>query len=610
LNVLNEGILDFNKLDSNTNQKITPNYKVKKIDKSLFLTSEESINQQSIAETPIQNNQIIIPKSIEETKHQDLVSAIETKSLSELKIQVLSKKAKIRENNVNVPVIQNIIQQEQKEQNVLQLQIQELPEINAEKVNEELIETYEELTNDILPVDIDLVKAVEEIQDIAEFTPGMENLSITDFDFTEIKPIEGWSKHKPSLKSDVGNEEINKITEIVWKLTDNYVKSRKVDLRGIGNLNKKLASIKSDYRLHPINYSFGAPLNSPYASNKGTTIILSIPLDFNTSKRLLVFIQESRSKYISEINCDIEFIAKIISDYYVVGFNVTQARLKSNSKANPLSLVINKLALTRKYLIKPLYDGDDEFSQILIETKTGKNQWLRVYIYETSIKGTYQIMFKSKIDNEWKHSLNFSSLLDIQKLLLDKFEEKLNEFFNEFDWTQFGVYSEDEDNREVYLINKITYRNLKNAFVSIYDNIVEYPENGIFIKEVLSQLDTKKDISSAYAAETIIGKTNYLDYFILTYSAEQVIGGDKRNGKDYITSEKYYEDNLISEKSRVPYEERYKTILKKQGTDRNYNARQYIFTLMYSINKEVKTLQSKSFEELKTLSGFLTINPK
>ena len=34
LNVLNEGILDFNKLDSNTNQKITPNYKVKKIDKT------------------------------------------------------------------------------------------------------------------------------------------------------------------------------------------------------------------------------------------------------------------------------------------------------------------------------------------------------------------------------------------------------------------------------------------------------------------------------------------------------------------------------------------------------------------------------------------------
>lgn len=622
---LNEGILDFSKLGSNNTQKVTPNYKIKKINRNLgnletsapVEVSNQLLSQENQPE--IVSNQIIIPKSIAEIKHQNLVSSIENKSLSELKIQALSKKAKIRENNVNVSVIQNI-QNIQEEQHILQLEIPEkqqefqepiqLPEIDAEKVNEELIETYEELTNEILPDNIDLVKAVEEIQDIAEFTPGMENLSITDFDFTEIVPIEGWSKHKPSLKSDVGNEEINKITEIVWKSTDNYVKSRKVDLRGIGNLNKKLASIKSDYRLHPINYSFGAPKNSPYSSNKGTTIIISIPLDFNTTKRVLIFMQESRSKYICEINCDIEFIAKVISDYYVVGFNVTQARLKSNSKQNPLSLVINKLALTRKYLIKPLYDGDDEFTQILIETKTGKNQWLRVYIYETSIKGTYQIMFKSKVDNEWKQSLKLASLLDIQKLLLDKFEEQLNNFFNDFDWTQFGVYSEDEDNREVYLINKITYRNLKNAFVNIYDNIVEYPENGIFIKEVLSQLDTKKDINANYGAEIIIGKSNYIDYFILTYSAEQVIGGDKRHGKDYITTEKYYEDNLISEKSRVPYEERYKTVLKKQGTDRNYNSRPYIFTLVYSINNKVKTLQSKSFEELKTLSGFLTINPK
>lgn len=609
MNNLNEGILDFKKLEATSSPIRKTPFKIKKIDKSIL--PQEKID---IINTQI-SNEIVIPQTIEETIFNDVVSNIEIKqqkSLSELKIEALSKKAKIRENSVNVGIVQKIqnLQQIAHQQISTQQSNQQYQEIPVVDVNTELIETYEQLTNEVLPEDIDLVELVKEIEEISEVTPGMENLSINDFDF-EITTQEGWKKHTPSLKSDVGQDELNSITKIVWKNTDNLVKSRKVDLRGIGNINKKLVSIKSDYRLYPINYSFGAPKNSPYGANKGVTIVVSIPTDFNNSKRLLIYIAESRSKFIIEVNCDIEFIAKVISDYYIVGFETTKALLRSNLVANPLSVVVNKLALSRKFLIKPLYDGDDTYTRILVETKVGKHQWLRLYIYESAPKGTYKISFASKVDSSWSQALATGTrLIDIPLMLTDKFVDRLNEYFTTEDWSKHGVSEDDADNRELYLFGKLTYKELKSAFNQISEVTQESPETGIFIKEVLSQLDTKKDINAKYGAEIIIGKSNFLDYYILTYSAEVVIGGDKRHGKDYITTDKYYEDNLIHEKSRVPYQERYKTVLAKQGIDRNYNSREYIFTLQYSINSKVKTIQSKNFEEIKNLSGFLTSNPK
>ena len=151
---------------------------------------------------------------------------------------------------------------------------------------------------------------------------------------------------------------------------------------------------------------------------------------------------------------------------------------------------------------------------------------------------------------------------------------------------------------------KLTHMKLKKAVILIHDKIEETPEIGVEIKKILSKKDLVAMLKKDYDSEAIIGKTNFLDYFILSFYAHQIIGGDPRYGKDYITTEDYYDKYNV--KDRREYEEREKTILKKQGVERKYNARIYVFQLEYSVGKKVYIYRAKEFLEIETLTGFLT----
>ena len=618
---INESLIDLTGLTSGNNSKInTPNIKIKKLPKKSIL---DDLQKNEIIQQPNQSNvsvvgnisnDIVIPNTIAEIQHQKTVNKITTSKENNNKIEELRKLSLLRSKKKNINFQQNIQEVISNQKTIQNTQA----EIQTIDINKQLIETYQELTNQELPENIDLVSIAEEIQDAAEEIPGTEDLSINDFEIVENKKGSGWHKNKVTIKSNLASSELSQIATIVKESTSQIVIHRAMDFRTIGNANKTQLK-NTPYKLYAISYVFRPVAGKEIKASKYARIAISIPNEFNTTNKVLIFMQESRSKFVTEINCDVQFIAKIISDFYIVGFDVTKQRLKVVGANNPLNTLSTKLMLTRNYLVKPLEDGDGDYSSIVIKTKTGKHQWVVLFVTELALKGTYKLKALSKIDRDWKgisfkHPEGPTVPITMEFLMSQRFLDNLEKIFNTLDWSQFGMGEDDIENKQYYLLSKLTYKPLKKAFIEIYDlqsideELTETNQSGIYIKEALSQLDTAKDLNSGYKAEIIIGKSNYIDYFILTWSAVQIVGGDKRHGKDYITTDEYYEKNFVNDKRQ--YIQRNKTVLKKEGIDRNYNSRPFQFTLVYSVGNKVKTVNAKTFEEIKELSGFLTTNPK
>ena len=599
---INESI-DLTGLTSSKKDGVNPVFKIKKIQRKSILDSIEDDDNivTDVIDVP-QINNIVVPQTIQQTIQQQKTNTLNIQQLKNKKVEELKKRALLRNNNKNISVVENL-------QN---LQKNQTEELNVIEANKQLIETYQEVTNIELPEDINIIEIATEIQEASEVIPDTKNLDITDFEIVEVKNKTGWFKNKVTIKSEIASEELSELATKVKSQTNNCVIHRAMDFRTIGNTNKNQLK-DSKYKLYPISYVFNPLPNTEIKAAKYTRILISIPMEFNTNNRVLIFIQESRNKFIFEINFDIDFLAKLIADYYIVGFDVTKTRLKSNSVDNPFNLLINKLTLSRDYLVKPIQNEDGLITQIIIKTKTGKYQWLKFIINKDKLEGTYSCYGKSEYESDFqtkfKKANNQNEPFTMSYLLSDDFSQRLYNAFNITDWSKLGIGEDDIDNREFYLMKKITYRALKNAFIEICDiSNSEDNTSGVFVKEVLSQLDTSKDIDSGYKAEIIIGKTNFIDYYVLSWLAVKIIGGDKRHGKDYITTDKYYEENFVKDKR--PYQERERTVLKKQNVDRNYNSRPFMFQIMYSINGKEYNFQAKTFEEIKEKTGFLTTNPK
>jgi hypothetical protein len=114
--------------------------------------------------------------------------------------------------------------------------------------------------------------------------------------------------------------------------------------------------------------------------------------------------------------------------------------------------------------------------------------------------------------------------------------------------------------------------------------------------------------SENYDAEAVVFKKADigLNYAALSYLAFQIIGGDKRFGRNYITTEDYYTKYHV--KDRRPYPERERTVLKREGRERPYNSRIYLFQLEYEFKGKKSIFRAKTWEEIKEYTGILTGN--
>lgn len=577
---LNEDLLDDILGNEKSEESIIP-------DINTILKTNKKIRRKSIldnieSQDIVESQQIIIPKSIAEQIEEQAVNVFIENTDKQQLIVKADQRAEIKDKSEG-------------------LTTEEL-EAKIAEVKEEL----EIIHNIDLPEQVNIVEVEEQIDTALDEIPNGEDLSLEDLDIKRIdkKDKTGYFKTKVSIKKDNIPEQINYIASYVKKQTKGLISPRVCDLRVIGNTNKtQLRTSKLKLSLATVVFK---PDVTKLKVNKGTRFMISIPEDYSSTGNLLVYIQESRAKTILEVQSkDFPsteqfsiFIADRIIEYYFSGYEITLKKLELRGVNNPLMDLINNILKTHEYKIKPYTDADSHLFSADFISKDVKNQWLVVNVIENDVPGTYDVIAKNTADQTWEFEI-----LKGQSLgkLMNNMYNMLNQLYQK-DWTiQLGLT---DDDNFYYLYDKITHSKLKKAMITLNDFSTENPETGFIIQNSLSKKDLSKALTPDYDAEALIGKSNNLDYYILSYMAIKVEGGDKRNGKDYITREQYYEKYNVSDKRN--YQERTKTVLAKQNSNRNYNSRIYMFQLEYSVNKEKHIYRNPSFDIVLEETGILT----
>lgn len=478
-----------------------------------------------------------------------------------------------------------------------------------QKFQETVKADIELVTEQKLPENIDAVATETDIVTSLNEIPDGNQFDITDVKIVaskEKKDKSGYYKTTVKIKKENIPEQINIIATYVKKASKGIIKPRVCDLRLIANTNK--TQLKgSALKLSAATVVF-KPDNKKLKVNKGTRFMISIPDNYESTGNLLIYIQESRSKKILELtpkdfpnlNLFNEFIGDRIAEYFFNGYDVVLPKLQMRNTNNPLMTVLTNILNTREFKGKP-HIAEDHVFAIEIISNGEKNQWLHVMIIEDDMPGSYNVILQNKVDASWEYQVNSKAVT------LGYLDKNIIQLLNDSYAKEWDIISDGLD--EIYYQHGLlSHAKLKKSLMIIYDKSKDEPERGIIIKKVLTKKDNERLMKGEYDAESIIGKTENIDYFILTYLAYPIIGGDKRNGEDYITKEEYYDKYDV--KDRRNYDERGKTILKKEGESRNYNSRIYLYQIEYSFDGKKNIYRDNDFGNLLKQTGFLSDEPQ
>ncbi len=592
------------------------------------------VNQQ-FAKLELQNKKF----QEEKEKQADVKRANET-------IEKSAKVKEVIENETN----QKVQEAEAKGQTITpqvrqQIRQQVADETNIDNITPDDYENVKDILekeNNVNLDNVDIPKLTASIGEALDNTPDGEDLSITDIEVTTLskKTREGYFKTKVTISKEGIPQIINEISSEVKKRTKGLISPRVCDLRVIGNTNK--TQLRNSTLKLSVNTVVFKPDANRLKVNKGTRFMISIPENFNSTGNLLVYIQESRDKTIIEINTNeladtIDFFASNISDYYYQGYDVTLKKLQRKGVGCPIMEVVNLIVANRGYKIKTYGDlKDNHIYQVDLSSKdTETNEFIGVRIKEGNQPGLWDVIAFDKND---KSEFSLGQESKTIKYLMTNILSILNKVYD-MDWNEYlikdnyqawkkssnlakGEYDPEFSKKRVTLdneIKKLKHRKLLSAAYNmrnyiIYDVEDESPQEieekkalDLSIK-CMSKQAMKKYYPDNYDSEAIIGKTSACS-FVLCYLAYPIKAGDKRKGRDYITRQEYYERYNVSD--RRDYENREKTILRKQNAQRNYNARPYLFQLEYKINGSDKNYKyvSKSYQEIIDNTGILTLNP-
>lgn len=503
----------------------------------------------TFAQDTVETDQIVVPKSIAEIQYDNTERDLEVQRLAQEKI----KRANLRNfNKVNSS--------------------------KKEEINQQLITEFQEVNPGEDVSDVDMIKVQSQVNEIINEIPDLVEDSITDFVIEPRKDKTGYIKEKVSIRSALAPKELSMLASVAKNESNGAVRHRVADIRLIGNTNK--TQLKSfDLKLMKETYTF-KPLGGSMDGgvNKSTRVMISVSPDFVSTKKLIVYIQNSRDKFVIEYeiwdNEDIQWLGKFIANFFKMTFANAERFLKFKNNDDPLVPVITKIIKTNDYKVMPL-GKDQKIHGFVIESRGSKNQWLLVVVRpKVNKQGEFGIFLNSRVDKSWGHEIKLKSNtpITLKYLMSTDFVERLYDIYND-DWSKYGVNQEAEETKELFMVNKLTYRVLKAAFYELFDSA---PELEVKIGGTLSRKDTAETLKKDYQAEAIVGKTKHLDYFVLSYSAVKISGGNARKTVD----------------------------------DRNTDSRVYMFQLEYSADEQTGKFLAKTFQEIKDTTKFLTNKPE
>jgi hypothetical protein len=470
-----------------------------------------------------------------------------------------------------------------------------------------------------VPEDVNAIKLAEELIDASKNIPDIDPKNF--FDIVQVnfnkdksnKDKSGYYKITTNIKKENIPLIINKIASYVKRNSKGIVKPRVCDLRVIANTNKN--QLKNSYLKITSATVVFKPNHRVLKVNKMNRFMISVPENYLTSKHLIVFLQSSRNKNILELSPNdfqteghfIEFIGDRIVEFYNEKFDVINKKLVLRNTHNPLFTVISSVLKTGEFncYIKTVNEAN-EIESIQFETKGIQNEWLYILV-DKEESGKYMVTGYSHVDD--------SIRIPGKKCELDYLNKNLYAILRNVyakDWFKgkdsvWKSYGNDEYAAFEYDLGRLRHKKLINAGIEIFETL-NLPIKTVSKNETRAELRTMHDSKQNYDMESIVFKNTKagLTSAILSYLAVEMVGGDPRWGRDYITREEYYSTYHVTD--RRPYPERERTVIKKEGRERPYNARIYLFQLEYIFQGKEHTYRAKEWEEVRDATGILTNN--
>lgn len=314
----------------------------------------------------------------------------------------------------------------------------------------------------------------------------------------------------------------NSGSEVMRNMEIERYKAKLAELTGRLQTLEYMANTKNydagDVALSMYSVSFKAE-NSP----KNTRIILSIlnPTDYANTGDLIVYAQESRDRFMVRVNRsnfstqnDFNiFMANIIVDFFSVGVKLTENKLMMEKTGNTgLALIAEIISKTGRYNVA-MQRYQTRVSALKITSKGRDNQWLYVTISETTLTGTYKIDLYNNVDYTWNQTFQLNN----RPITIDWLETNIVKMLDKWYATDYSKSLDEKELLDAYIMRKFNYVKMSSAVYEIIITRDDNPQYGIELKEALSRKDTEVKVPEAYKAEILIGKTNKVEFFILSY---------------------------------------------------------------------------------------------
>lgn len=314
----------------------------------------------------------------------------------------------------------------------------------------------------------------------------------------------------------------NSGSEVMRNMEIERYKAKLAELTGRLQTLEYMANAKNydagDVALSMYSVSFKAE-NSP----KNTRIILSIlnPTDYANTGDLIVYAQESRDRFMVRVNRsnfstqnDFNiFMANIIVDFFSVGVKLTENKLMMEKTGNTgLALIAEIISKTGRYNVA-MQRYQTRVSALKITSKGRDNQWLYVTISETTLTGTYKIDLYNNVDYTWNQTFQLNN----RPITIDWLETNIVKMLDKWYATDYSKSLDEKELLDAYIMRKFNYVKMSSAVYEIIITCDVNPQYGIELKEALSRKDTEVKVPEAYKAEILIGKTNKVEFFILSY---------------------------------------------------------------------------------------------
>lgn len=314
----------------------------------------------------------------------------------------------------------------------------------------------------------------------------------------------------------------NSGSEVMRNMEIERYKAKLAELTGRLQTLEYMANAKNydagDVALSMYSVSFKAE-NSP----KNTRIILSIlnPTDYANTGDLIVYAQESRDRFMVRVNRsnfstqnDFNiFMANIIVDFFSVGVKLTENKLMMKKTGNTgLALIAEIISKTGRYNVA-MQRYQTRVSALKITSKGRDNQWLYVTISETTLTGTYKIDLYNNVDYTWNQTFQLNN----RPITIDWLETNIVKMLDKWYATDYSKSLDEKELLDAYIMRKFNYVKMSSAVYEIIITCDDNPQYGIELKEALSRKDTEVKVPEAYKAEILIGKTNKVEFFILSY---------------------------------------------------------------------------------------------